>query len=1473
MKLEAASKGSILLVVSDDQFGEELRAGISATPSPLSVDRVDPSCKDVEEKIDGPIEGAVIDGRIETPIEITQTLQSEYESSGVILTNDDEETASEALRAGVADIFPRLSSPEVCSLIMEAAVDGYERSLDAKSSQGVTRETGNVPPTGGDDTDLQSEGAYQEVFENVADGLVVHDPDTNEIVDVNQQFCRMNGYSREELIGADIGTVTAGHEGFATDEARDRIAAAEEEGPQLFEWRNERQSGETYPVEVHLAVMELAGTRRVLATVRDITERKRRERELNRNKRRFQLIADHIDEIIYLVSADYSEILYINSTYEDIYGRSKTELEENPQAFVEAAHPDDRDRYEADVEELIDDVQAGDTDAAYGDEYRICRDGETRWVDVTRFPVENADGEIDRVVGRVEDITKRKRREHEYEQIFDGVQDAIVVHDPETEEMVDVNERLCELLGYDRETILEMGTGGISVNSEGYTQQRAEQVIREVMEEGRAGPFEWKVKTRDGETRILEVVATTAEIGGEIRHISINRDITRRRQREREFEQIFHGVHNGITINDPETGELLEVNDSFCDLLGYDRETILSRGVAGISAAKKGGFTFERAREIVRDVMTTGESRQFEWAVETADGETRWLEVRGTVGEIGGELRYLSVTRDVTERRRREQEYERIFNGVQDALLVFDPETLDILDVNNAYVELFGYDDAETIQELGVEGLSLTNAGYTPDEGYKIHQRVAETGESELVEWWGQNATGEPICLEVKIAPAIINGEQVTIASNRDVTERRQLERRFRTIAERVDEIIYLANADLTDVLYVNDAYEEIFGRPTDELEEDPRAFLEAIHDSDRDKYEKELETMLADIQANDPAQRYEFEYRVQRPDGEIRWVEQTGYPIQGETNLAHRFVGVTKDVTERHRREETLETFHEATRELTEADSQKAASRTAARAAEDILGFPLVSVHLYDNETGELSPAAVTTGLEDLDVDPPSFAPGESIPWQVFVDRESVTSKKEPLNVYDQGISAPDVILPLGPHGVMVVGSQTDAFETEDLELAQILAATLEAALNHVSGEQELEQREEELRHEQQRAERLKRLNGVIRDIEQLTVDQTSRGGIEEAVCERLTDTELADLVWIGEPSVGSDAIVPRVNAGEKPSYVDALTVGEEAVTAAHPAVAAYQHGEVRTIENIATGATGGDWRKTALRHGIQSVIAVPIRYETTVHGTLVVAATTPDAFDEATCDVLGELGRSIGYAISVIEREQALESEGTTELEFSIEDDGLLLIRGATTADCEVRLERTVRRGGGMFSMFYLVQGGDPDSVVDLAIAAPSVETAQVVSAAEDRQSGLVEVTAPTWFGEVFTDHGAVVRKAVADGVDGRLIVEAPRGADVREIVEGFQQRYPDTELAAQRQLDRTIRSLFELQELLADELTDRQWEALETAHSAGYFAWPRDVSGEDVADLLGVTQPTFNKHLRLAEQTAFRMLLDREYSDQEN
>ena len=85
------------------------------------------------------------------------------------------------------------------------------------------------------------------------------------------------------------------------------------------------------------------------------------------------------------------------------------------------------------------------------------------------------------------------------------------------------------------------------------------------------------------------------------------------------------------------------------------------------------------------------------------------------------------------------------------------------------------------------------------------------------------------------------------------------------------------------------------------------------------------------------------------------------------------------------------------------------------------------------------------------------------------------------------------------------------------------------------------------------------------------------------------------------------------------------------------------------------------------------------------------------------------------------------------------------------------------------------------------------------------------------------------------------------------MRTLAERFQEHYPETEVIAKRQRERTIRSLFEVQDVLQEDLTDRQWEALQTAYSAGYFDWPRESTAKEIANSLDLAPPTLHEHLR--------------------
>ncbi|QPV63821.1 PAS domain S-box protein [Halosimplex litoreum] len=1477
------------------------------------------------------------------------------------------------------------------------------------------------------------ERTYRNVFENVSDGLILHDPETGEILDVNDRFCEMNGYEPEELRGETVDVITGPDHAY--EDARERIRAAREEGPQLFEWRNQRESGETFPAEVHLSVVDIRGEERVLGSVRDVTERKRRQREyeqifdgvndgivvqdpetaqpldanrtfldrlgydsvaavreaglvglsatdagytaerareicrrvmetgepetvewlqetnagerrwveatvdaaviggedrvvsmqrdvterkrrerliralhestddlqeaetpeevceaaidaatevldlwlptcwlrggddessdadvlapvaagdavadlspgdgpkplepgdleyeayesgergvydpaaldggtppgdavlvplgerglfgavdrdgdgfddvtldaagilarhvtaaldrverareLRESERRFRLIAEHIDEVVYVATADFSEIRYINDAYEDIYGRPVSELAADPTSFVEAAHPDDRADYEADVERLIADVEAGDPADTYDGEYRIERDGETRWVTVTRFPVENEDGTVDRIVGRVQDVTERKRRQREYEQIFDGVTDAITVFDPEAGDITDVNETYREMLDYDLETIRELGIEGLSATDEGYSGDRGWDLIREVAETGEPETVEWRAVTGSGERVWLEVTLAPAAIGGELRVLSIQRDVTERKRRQREYEQIFDGVTDAITVQDPETGEMLDCNERMCELTGYDREQLLADGMDAVTVPEE-GYSSERARERIQDVMDGEEPGSHEWLLERADGERRRVEVTDTPATINGQRRYLAIIRDITERRRTERRLGAILDRIDEAIFV-------------------------------TRARELTVASQSPDYVSSGYERI-----------WGQS-------LEA-----------------------------------------------------IRETYED--------------GFFGTLHPDDESEYRAFVEAVVADVEDGTAADSYSHEYRIERPDGQLRWVQSDYYPTDWETG-ADRLVIVSRDVTDRKARERRIASFDDATDDLATADTPAEATRTAVEAAAETLGLPAVGAFLYDGDDGVLRPEVLTGPLPaDEAVDP--VGPGDGPLWDGFATGTIVAPDggRDEAGFVGGGNGAdgggPGVLaelstwraLALGNHGVLLVGAPEGELGPETIQGAHVLAATLEAALNHLEGRQRLEAREEQLRTQTERAERLDRIARLTQRVEAAITDATDPGEVERAVCERLASSGPYDLAWVGGVEVGTDRLVPRAVVGASEGYVEGLDLTTTDDTAdPHPAVAAWGHEAVRVADSLVGAGPADDWRRRSLAEGFQSLCAVPLTYDGTTHGALTVGTDSPKAFGEREREVLAQLGTSIANALAAVERRRALESDETVELEFAGPGETLPFARAADTADCRVSLERTVSRRDGSVSVYYGFEGDVPDDAQTIA-RRTLPGTVDVV--AEEASSTLVETRADEWFGAPLAEYGGVLREATADPDEATVVVEVPRQADVRSFVDRLAGVAPSLDLVARRQHRRRDRTPAELADRAREQLTDRQFEVLRTALSAGYFEWPRANDGGEVAGRLDITQPTFNKHLRIAEREVFGLLFD--------
>ncbi|WP_254762961.1 PAS domain-containing sensor histidine kinase [Natrinema marinum] len=118
------------------------------------------------------------------------------------------------------------------------------------------------------------------IFDDLNLGIILHDPKTGDILDVNTRLEELYGYSRSELREMEVGDFTAASTRFSQDEALHRIQAAADGEEQVFEWQIERATGELVWIRVCLDHTTINGISYILAEVRDITEYKARERRL-----------------------------------------------------------------------------------------------------------------------------------------------------------------------------------------------------------------------------------------------------------------------------------------------------------------------------------------------------------------------------------------------------------------------------------------------------------------------------------------------------------------------------------------------------------------------------------------------------------------------------------------------------------------------------------------------------------------------------------------------------------------------------------------------------------------------------------------------------------------------------------------------------------------------------------------------------------------------------------------------------------------------------------------------------------------------------------------------------------------------------------------------------------------------------------------------------------------------------------------
>jgi PAS domain S-box-containing protein len=376
-----------------------------------------------------------------------------------------------------------------------------------------------------------------------------------------------------------------------------------------------------------------------------------------------------------------------------------------------------------------------------------------------------------------------KEREEWLKSIFNATNEVIILYDVITRTIIDVNERIYEVLGYSRNEALSLKLGDLSSKEEPYTEKFAETMMRVAETEGPL-QLEWQFRRKDGSLTWTTTSLNAASIGGKNFIIAVVRDNNFRkhaedalRENETRFSTVFSNSPIAIGISRMDDGCFVDVNDSFLSIFGYSRDEILGNTSLGL-----GMWPFpEEREEMFRRIQVQGRVQQYEARFRNKSGSIGYLLISSEIIELCGQHYLMGMLSDISERKRIEDEladneerYRRLFEVESDALLMMDHESGRFLDANTAALKMYGYTTEEFLQMIHLD------VSAEPDQTRQTFERHL----TEVPIRWHRKKDGTIFPVEITGSFFTFKDRKVYVAAIRDITKRVQQDDELRQALE-----------------------------------------------------------------------------------------------------------------------------------------------------------------------------------------------------------------------------------------------------------------------------------------------------------------------------------------------------------------------------------------------------------------------------------------------------------------------------------------------------------------------------------------------------------------------------------------------------------------------------------------------------------------------------------------------------------------
>jgi len=602
-------------------------------------------------------------------------------------------------------------------------------------------------------------------------------------IEVNQAWLDFFGYARAEVIGKLRTDMSI----WISTEERARLRAVLDlhGAVRNLAGRCRKKSGELADVLFTCDIVEFDGVSCMFAAFNDVTAQVRAEKLLKLSEERFGKIFEAVPQCITIARMRDSVFIEGNAACETMYGYTREELV-GRSVYEIGLWVDPAERVR-----LVEGLAPGETRST---DTRF-RHKSGRVIDA-HCAITHSELDGEPVVLAVSlDITDRKRAEQQlkaseerFSRMIESSPQAVTISRVADGTYLHVNRAGLARYGYTREEMI----GRSSIEMGMWVDPGGRARLLEQFEAGQAvASMETLARRKDG--KIVETIftATLIELDGETVLHGISIDLSEikhalrlQQQSEERFTKVFRTSIDPIAISSLADGRYMEINDAWCRGFGYSREEVLGR-----TSLEMGIWIDAAERERVMGALRAeGFLRNVEVRMRRRDGAVLDMSMSADTLELDGVPCAVSVVVDYTERNRSErlrnlseERFTKVFRASPNPIAISKRRSGVRVDVNDAWLHVFGYTRAEAI------GRSLDDLDMWPDaaERARFLAQLKAQGALRQTPLRLRRKSGDIADLLVSLEPIELDGEAHLVVCLDDITERMRAERHIEYLATR----------------------------------------------------------------------------------------------------------------------------------------------------------------------------------------------------------------------------------------------------------------------------------------------------------------------------------------------------------------------------------------------------------------------------------------------------------------------------------------------------------------------------------------------------------------------------------------------------------------------------------------------------------------------------------------------------------------